>query len=625
MSFDLDPNVNIDRAEDDNDPEDVASYLGGEGLYGRVPGGPQVGAANRSQARGGVGMARGGPVPRSAGQAPSPQGALGRVPSHLSLAASAASASVIPTSGYFGSQKRQAVEINARRVICPKHARGAHGSRDYARHQEAATKAIPYPFASAKHFHAKNADGEASNKYANLQSEYAGNLAKIKTLKRRMDAWDMISPFVIPDFIDPYALSVEDRWGDRKLTGVNLLKNWGKVTLKQCRNWQRDSFDYACTEDLTSMEWAKSLMMNSCDVLLVDRIDEKFDELDLYEQGGVTYIKIALDEMFTISNTVVTTLQGFFEAFAKEGIAKVPNENVRVATEQIIAVAERLAEVSALPSESTRHILEGFTRCSVIVFRQTFAHLLVAERLQQLRYLTNRNDSSRLIDIKRLCKEANDLFNSLNVSNEWNIPSKHRVDACFNCGDPDHGVPKCPKPIDQNRIDKAKADFSKNGGGRGGGSRRGGDGGRFAGRGRGGGGKQTNTRGKWKGNDAKVSAALTTNSGIGKHNGKWSMVCKSCGWNTTHTTGYHDKWVADPKSFSLPATHLFWSKSGKNPPEGVGGGSTTPTVAITTTAASVTSGGSLGSRVGPLIAQYKTDTEDGQFASFLADFERVLN
>jgi len=36
--------------------------------------------------------------------------------------------------------------------------------------------------------------------------------------------------------------------------------------------------------------------------------------------------------------------------------------------------------------------------------------------------LTNRYDSSRLIDIKRLCKEANNLFNSLNVSNEWNIP-----------------------------------------------------------------------------------------------------------------------------------------------------------------------------------------------------------
>ena len=47
---------------------------------------------------------------------------------------------------------------------------------------------------------AKNADGEASNKNANLQSEYAGNLAKIKTVKRRMDAWDMISSFVIHTF-----------------------------------------------------------------------------------------------------------------------------------------------------------------------------------------------------------------------------------------------------------------------------------------------------------------------------------------------------------------------------------------------------------------------------------------
>ena len=122
-----------------------------------------------------------------------------------------------------------------------------------------------------------------------------------------------------------------------------------------------------------------------------------------------------------------------------------------------------------------------------------------------------------------------------------------------------------------------------------------------------------------------MSAALTTNGGIGKHNGKWSMVCKSCGWNTTHTTGYQDKWVVDSKSFSLPATQLFWSKSGNNPPEGGGGGSTTPTAATTSTAASVTSGSSLSSRVGPLIAQHKTNTEDGQFASFVADFERVLN
>ena len=104
MSFEFDPNLNIDREEDDNDPQDNDSLAGGDGLYGRVPGGPQVGAANRAQARGGVGQARGGPVPRNAGQAPSLQGTLGRIPSHLSLAVSAASASVLPTSGYFGGK-----------------------------------------------------------------------------------------------------------------------------------------------------------------------------------------------------------------------------------------------------------------------------------------------------------------------------------------------------------------------------------------------------------------------------------------------------------------------------------------------------------------------------------------
>ena len=121
MSFAFDPNENIHRAEVDNDPQDVESYVGGEGLFGRVPGGPQVGgAANQSQgqplgdqglpierqgqaqAHGGLGQARGGQVPRSARQVPGLLGMLGRVPSQVSLAASAASASVSPQADTLG-------------------------------------------------------------------------------------------------------------------------------------------------------------------------------------------------------------------------------------------------------------------------------------------------------------------------------------------------------------------------------------------------------------------------------------------------------------------------------------------------------------------------------------------
>jgi hypothetical protein len=195
-----------------------------------------------------------------------------------------------------------------------------------------------------------------------------------------------------------------------------------------------------------------SPLLESSDGLLVTRIDKQFEDLSLYEQDGVTYIKIALDEMFTISNTVVTTLQGFLENFAKDGIAKVPNKDLRVAMEQIVAVAERLAKVSALPCECTVQILEGLTECSVTIFRQTFSHLLVGERLRQLHTFTSLHYSSCLGEINKLCKEADDMFNALKISKKLNIPQKHRIDTCFNCGDPDHGIPKCPKPIDQARI-----------------------------------------------------------------------------------------------------------------------------------------------------------------------------
>ncbi len=96
------------------------------------------------------------------------------------------------------------------------------------------------------------------------------------------------------------------------------------------------------------------------------------------------------------------------------------------------------------------------------------------------------------------------MFNALNVSKEWSIPQKHHIDACFNCGDPDHGIPKCPKPIDQSRIDKAKSKFSRSGGGHGG--RGGGHNGRDGrGRGRGSGcghgdGNNAIPHRKWKGN-----------------------------------------------------------------------------------------------------------------------------
>jgi hypothetical protein len=86
----------------------------------------------------------------------------GHAPSHVSVATHVTIAtSVVATRGYFGAFCWSMAEINASRVICTKNAHRAHGSRDYSCHQEVGTKALPHVFASAKHFHAKNLEGEA--------------------------------------------------------------------------------------------------------------------------------------------------------------------------------------------------------------------------------------------------------------------------------------------------------------------------------------------------------------------------------------------------------------------------------------------------------------------------------
>jgi len=86
----------IDQAHD-GPGKDQGPPLGDQGLPNRL---------GQAQARGGLGQAQGGQVTRSARQAPGLLGMLGCKPSHVSLTASAASASVIPISGYFGMIKR---------------------------------------------------------------------------------------------------------------------------------------------------------------------------------------------------------------------------------------------------------------------------------------------------------------------------------------------------------------------------------------------------------------------------------------------------------------------------------------------------------------------------------------
>ena len=66
--------------------------------------------------------------------------------------------------------------------------------------------------------------------------------------------------------------------------------------------------------------------MNSCDGALIKRIEEKCENLDEPEQGGIMYLNISFDEMFNMINVVSPSLHDSIKNFFKDGIDKVPNE-----------------------------------------------------------------------------------------------------------------------------------------------------------------------------------------------------------------------------------------------------------------------------------------------------------
>ena len=56
------------------------------------------------------------------------------------------------------------------------------------------------------------------------------------------------------------------------------------------------------------------------------------------------YLNIAFENMFNMSNVVITSLHDFINNFSKDGISKITNENISTLTHQNNSVCEQLVE-----------------------------------------------------------------------------------------------------------------------------------------------------------------------------------------------------------------------------------------------------------------------------------------
>ncbi len=84
--------------------------------------------------------------------------------------------------------------------------------------------------------------------------------------------------------------------------------------------------------DHVSSIWIKDLLVSSMDTELKRQVDEQYRDLDLYQQGGISYFKIVVDTVFKRSSMTEESLKSVIKDFGKNGLGKVPNENVCLIT-----------------------------------------------------------------------------------------------------------------------------------------------------------------------------------------------------------------------------------------------------------------------------------------------------
>ena len=137
-------------------------------------------------------------------------------------------------------------------------------------------------------------------------------------------------------------------------------------------------------------------------------------------------------------------------------------------------VAERLAEVPALPRYTPFLVLAGFTKSSVPEFAGSFELMFNTYRFIQLENDGGRHDNRKFLErVKNLTLLASNSFHSLNISNQLKIPSNHQhgmakgKGPCDNCCE-EHCALYCPHPRNEAKIKKYKEERAscRGGGGR---------------------------------------------------------------------------------------------------------------------------------------------------------------
>jgi hypothetical protein len=170
----------------------------------------------------------------------------------------------------------------------------------------------------------------------------------------------------------------------------------------------------------------------------------------------VTFAWMLCNKLFGLNWDTTAALVNFLKLLRNKGLRCYQGENVALARIELLAVCSCLAEAKELPQEMPVDLLTGLTLCLVDEFKTLFEHKLQLAKVESLEGNHHLSQPEIIEEVRILLASAAQCYNSLNMSDNWNLPQNQCLNAfgtslgaknsCWNCGKPDHSLNQCTQP-----------------------------------------------------------------------------------------------------------------------------------------------------------------------------------
>jgi hypothetical protein len=223
-------------------------------------------------------------------------------------------------------------------------------------------------------------------------------------------------------------------------------------------------------------------------VELHNKVMETYKKYQAPYHGGPLYFKILMDHLVCNFEQIASSL---IQHIKSHKISALKGEEVPRTVTLLRNGCERLFSIQRLPPDMSSTVLRVYQTSSHEDFNSIFRRLEINAEIalndsagyNQLvpgRFLSDPGMANQAqLSIKQVCDSYHELaerkYTALVYNGKWNVPAgngnpsafnaskndQKKVLVCWNCGEKGHAVDKCPKPRNEQQIEKNRSAFRK--------------------------------------------------------------------------------------------------------------------------------------------------------------------